>query len=356
MIFFEPIIPYTALSWYGSLVVLLGVALYLLFAALFLNPRTGAVIHRPSGTRPAPSQAVLDGSLQLKIVTFNIADGYLFTANRAERMRAIGALLTKLDPDIVGLQESFVSGDRQILLQALAQSRLRYHADYPAATVGNGLLTLSAFPITEVQFHRFQNNNPWYKIHQGDWWAGKGVGLARICLPSEQRIDFFNLHAQPDRRDPDNRKVRALQMDEMAVFINRSTSDVVSALVVGDFNTSIEAPDLRQAMNKARMHPAVTLDTGIDAILAVDAPGYEVKAIDTIRLRGVTQGRSAAIFLDRAPTLVELWRMRCGPAETTPLSDHDGFMSTLSITFSQNAPPTQKAGRTFQPDERPPDA
>jgi endonuclease/exonuclease/phosphatase family metal-dependent hydrolase len=284
--------------------------------------------------------------LQLKIVTFNIADGYLFTANRAERMRAIGALLTKLDPDIVGLQESFVSGDRKILLQALSRSRLRYHAEYPAATVGNGLLTLSAFPITEVYFHRFKNSNPWYKIHQGDWWSGKGVGLARIRLPSGRKIDFFNLHAQPDRRDAANRRVRALQMEEMAVFVNRSTSDAVPALVVGDFNTGIEAPDLRQAMNKARMHPAVTLDTGIDTILAVDAPGYGVKVIDTIRLAGVAQGSAAAIFLDRAPTLVELWRMRFGPAEMTPLSDHHGVMSTLSITLNRNAPPKGKPGGT----------
>lgn len=327
---------YLAITCYGFLTLLLCLALCLLFAALVLNPRSKTAIHRSPGTKPALFQATPGRPLQLKIVTFNIADGYLFTTNRAERMRAIGALLANLDPDIVAIQESFILDDRKILLRALSPSRLRYYAEYPAATVGNGLLTLSAFPIMEARFHRFQHSNPWYKIHQGDWWAGKGVGLARIRLPSGQRIDFFNLHAQPDRRDADNRRVRALQMEEMAAFINRSTSDGVPALVAGDFNTSVQRPELRQAMRKARMQAAVTLDTGIDVILAVTAPGYRVRTLDTLRLTGTTQGSTAAIFLDRAPTPTEIWRMSFGRAQTTPLSDHNGFMSTLSIALTHN--------------------
>jgi endonuclease/exonuclease/phosphatase family metal-dependent hydrolase len=272
-------------------------------------------------------------------VTFNIADGYLFTTNRPERMRAIGTLLTKLDPDIVGIQESFVEKDRQILLNALAQSRLRYHADYPAATVGNGLLTLSAYPIVETVFHRFQNNNSWYKLHQGDWWAGKGVGLARIRLPSGSRIDFYNLHAQAERDDAANSEVRYLQMEELAAFVNNTKTSTNPAFVAGDFNTRMDQPDLQRAVKGARLRAAVTLNSGIDAIFAVDTPGYSVKAVETLPITGETTGSAAAIFLARAPTPKELWRMHFGPGEVTPLSDHSGFMSTVQISVEQSATP-----------------
>jgi endonuclease/exonuclease/phosphatase family metal-dependent hydrolase len=272
-------------------------------------------------------------------VTFNIADGYLFTTNRPERMRAIGALLTELDPDIVGIQESFVEKDREILLDALSKSRLRYHADYPAATVGNGLLTLSAYPIVETVFHRFQNNNPWYKIHQGDWWAGKGVGLARIRLPSGSRIDFYNLHAQAERNDAANSKVRFLQMGELAAFINNTKTVTAPAFVVGDFNTRMGRPDLQQAVEGARLKPAVTLDPGIDSIFAVETPGYSIAAVDTIPITGETTGNNSALFLARAPTPKELWRMHFGSREVTPLSDHKGFMSTVTITTTKSNTP-----------------
>jgi endonuclease/exonuclease/phosphatase (EEP) superfamily protein YafD len=308
-------------------------------AAFALNSHTGAATDYTSGlhlTSPPPS---LDRPLSLRIVTFNIADGYLFTTNRPERMHAIGALLTKLDPDIVGIQESFVEKDRQILLNALAQSRLRYFADYPAATVGNGLLTLSAYPIVETVFHRFQNNNPWYKLHQGDWWAGKGVGLARIRLPSGSRIDIYNLHAQAERNDAANNKVRYLQMGELAAFVNNTRTITNPAFVVGDFNTRMGRPDLQRAVEGARLRPAVTLNSGIDAIFSVETRGYSCKAVETLPITGETNGSAAAIFLSRAPTLKELWLMHYGPGEVTPLSDHSGFMSTVHVSGEQTTTP-----------------
>jgi endonuclease/exonuclease/phosphatase family metal-dependent hydrolase len=335
------ILNYLGIAWHGFISLLLFLMLGVMFAALILNPRSGAATYHASHASRPPSPTTPAQPLRLKIVTFNIADGYLFTTNRPERMRAIGELLTKLDPDVVGIQESFIQADRKLLLEALSQSRLRYRADYPAATLGNGLLTLSAYPIVEARFHRFRHNNPWYKMHQGDWWVGKGVGLARIALPSGCRVDFYNLHAQPDRGDTDNLHVRSLQMDEVAAFIKASKSDAAPALVVGDFNTSIEHPDLRQAMRNAGMKPAVTMNTGIDSILAVDTPKNRIHTMKTTRITGTTQGTSAAIFLSRAPTPREIWHMHFGPGETTPLSDHDGFMSTIAITNSTSSPTKQ---------------
>lgn len=331
---------YLKVFLYAFLSLLPPLLFCILLAAFILNTHTGAATDYTSGMHLTSSPRLHDRHLSLRVVTFNIADGYLFTTNRAQRMRAIGALLTELDPDIVGIQESFVEKDRTLLLDALSKSRLRYYAVYPAATVGNGLLTLSAYPIVETVFHRFQHNNPWYKIHQGDWWAGKGVGLARIRLPSGSRIDFYNLHAQAERGDKANGTIRYLQMREVSAFVNNTRSATTPAFVVGDFNTRIDQPDLRRVMEEARLAPAVTIDSGIDSILAAETPDCSIKAVETIPISGETTGNTAAIFLSRAPTLKELWRMHFGKGEVTPLSDHLGFMSTITITGIQSATPS----------------
>ena len=94
-------------------------------------------------------------------------------------MRAIGKLLADLQPDLVGIQEAFVSADREILVEQLRNTRLKYYKYFPSGLVGSGLWILSAFPIQETHFHRFPKNGKLYKIWHGDWWAGKGIALAR---------------------------------------------------------------------------------------------------------------------------------------------------------------------------------
>ncbi len=301
------------------------------FTALVLNPRTGAATDYHTSALLSATPPPLIEPTTLKIVTFNIACAYLFTSNRPERMREIGRVLTELDPDIVGIQESFVAKDREILLEALSESRLQYHADYPAATVGNGLLTLSAYPIVENYFHRFRVNNPWYKMHQGDWWAGKGVGLARILLPDGAVVDFYNTHAQAGRGDAANAAVRFEQMGELAAFMNQSRTGVGPAFIVGDFNTRMGRSDLERAMSEAGLLCAMTIESGIDFIFAAEDKRYNVETLDTIAITGETRGSKGALFLSRAPTPRELWRILFGPGEMTTLSDHKGFMSTIRI-------------------------
>lgn len=315
----------------GVMVLLLLLLAVIAFYAIFINPRVHAATDYKSSRYLATPPPPLEQPLILKIVTFNIADGYLFSTNRRERMQAIGALLTALDPDIVGIQESFVASDREVLLDALKGSRLLYHADYPAATVGNGLLTLSAYPIVESYFHRYRASNSWYKLHQGDWWAGKGVGLARIELPGGAQLDFYNTHAQAGRRDDANLQVKYEQMGELAAFINQSRSGTAPTFVVGDFNTKIGRADLQHAIDEAKLVPMVSMDTGIDLILTVDDPHYHTQIRETLPIEGVTQGSNAAVFLSRAPGLRELWNMHFGEGQETPLSDHRGYLSAITV-------------------------
>ncbi|HPO17196.1 MAG TPA: endonuclease/exonuclease/phosphatase family protein [Candidatus Hydrogenedentes bacterium] len=311
---------------------LIVLVLIVLFAAVFINPQIQAEQNLARSSLLLAPPPPLREPLTLKIVTYNVADAYLFTGNREERMRAIAAKLVELDADLVGLQESFVQADRNILLSVLAGSKLHHHMLFPGATVGNGLLILSAFPIQEAFFHRYEHSNPWYKLWQGDWWAGKGVGLARVMLPNGAIIDFYNTHAQAGRGDPGNAAVRSGQMKELTDFIKESRLPGGLAFVVGDFNTRRGNMDLEYAVEHAGMQETMTLDSGIDQIFALNTPHYVHETLETIRIDGTTQGSRPEFFLSRAPSPSELWNAWHGKPGMTALSDHSGFMSTIRIT------------------------
>ena len=305
--------------------------LIILFTAAFINPRVQAEQSLARSSLLLAPPPPLHDPLTLKVVTFNIADAYLFTGNRQERMRAIAAKLTELDPDLVGLQESFVKTDRNVLLDSLASSRLKHHIRFPGATVGNGLLILSAFPIKEAFFYRYRHSNPWYKLWQGDWWAGKGVGLARVLLPNGGVIDFYDTHAQAGRGDTGNAIARSGQMKELAEFIAKSRLPNGLAFIVGDFNTRKGQPDIETAVSQAGLKWAMTLEPGIDHIFSISSPCYVYDTLETIRIRGTAQGSHPEFMLGHAPSFQEVWNGWFGKPGLTALSDHLGVMSSIRV-------------------------
>lgn len=264
----------------------------------------------------------LSAPLEIKVVTFNIQDTWVVGRNRPERMRAIGAKLSLMDPDIVGFQEAFIPEDIEILKEELKDSRLKHWQYYPSGAVGSGVLTASVWPIKEVFFHRYTMAGQWWKIYQGDGAAGKGVGLARVELPDGQGfIDFFNTHAQagygnPYYRDP----VRVSQMTELGQFVTGARLPNSPTLVVGDLNCRIGDKDYEKAIEHGKLVRQMTTDSRIDHILAVDDPNYtyEVLATEEIAEKFPIRG-----------TMLEL-------------SDHSGWMSTLRIT-PKSATPTPAA-------------
>jgi endonuclease/exonuclease/phosphatase family metal-dependent hydrolase len=313
------------------LLAVIAVAGFVGLAALG-NARVDAPTAFATSRLRAEPQRALAGPLELRVVTFNIADGYGFTNNRSERMRAVAKTLRGLDPDLVGLQESFVEKDRALLLAGLAGSRLAHHVRFPGATVGNGLLILSAFPIEEAWFHRYASNNPWWRLGEGDWWAGKGIGLARVRLPDGSLLDFFDTHAQAGRDNPANELVRLAQMEELARFVREARIPGVPALVVGDFNTRPAAPDYALAVRETPLIRMMTVDSEIDHVFAVPDAALVYEALGTEEISGTLATPRPEMFLDRAPTLGEIGTMLFGPPGTSRLSDHPGYLARVRIT------------------------
>lgn len=265
-------------------ILLLALVLFVCVMALF-NGRTGSNTDHASSPLAQHPPSPLAAPITLRVVTFNVQDLPLVSRYRPERMRAIGAKLMLLDPDIVGFQEAFVAADREILIEELSMTRLAHFVYYPSGTSGSGLLIASAFPLKETYFHRYTVSNPWYKLWEGDWWAGKGVALARIALPDSQGyLDFYNTHAQAGYGNPAYALLRTTQMSELAAFVNETRTGTSPALVVGDFNCRIGQADYAAAVEGAGLVRLMDLESRIDHIFGVMDAAYTMETVATTKI------------------------------------------------------------------------
>ena len=288
--------------------------LLMVLVAMALHGRTGVPGDLSASAALREPPVGLSEPLTLKVVTFNIQDLYIAGKDRPLRMRAIGAKLYTLDPDLVGFQEAFVSADRALLLKELAPTRLQYHQYFPSAIAGSGLLVASAFPIQEVYFRQYTASNPWYKVWEGDWWAGKGVALARLALPDGGTLDFYNTHAQAGYGNPAYDVVRKQQMLELAAFIHESRCAAAPGLLVGDMNCRPGDEDFESAVSGAGLVRAMIGDSRIDHIFSLPDGSYTVAVTATEPIEAT---------------------VKLGEKMLT-LSDHTGYMSTITIRPAQN--------------------
>lgn len=245
------------------------------YTATFINGRIGVQAAYSTSHLLANPPERLKEPVDLKIVTFNIQDLYIVGQNRPERMRAIGAKLTELDPDIVGFQEAFVYDERQILLDALKDSRLKYSMYYESGTIGSGLLIVSAYPIRETFFHRYTANNDWYRLWEGDWWAGKGMALARIELPGGGYLDLYDTHAQADYGRAANEEVRLSQMQEASHFVLDTRTGTAPTFLLGDFNCRAGEADYEHIVSTLNLTRLLEGRPRIDHVFAMADPAYE---------------------------------------------------------------------------------
>lgn len=281
-----------------------------LLIAVPFNSRTGSETDLAKSTMISEPPAPLSKEVTLKIVTFNIQDLLVVARDHVARMKAIGETLTQLDPDIVGIQEGFIEKHRKVLLDALSTSRLKYSQYYPSATVGSGKFILSAYPIVEAFFHRYTVSNPWYKFYEGDWWAGKGVGLARIQLPEGAGfVDFYDTHLQAGYGNPAYVPVREAQMCQLVSFIKKSATGTSPAFLVGDLNCDTDSEAFKIAQNDGGLERLMTMESHIDHILGLRNAKYVFETL-------VTQPIQRTITV---------------PGGKNTLSDHTGWISTIRI-------------------------
>ena len=173
----------------------------------------------------------------LRVLTLN-AWGLPFAKRKSQRMRNIGAELARGNYDIIGLQEIWDTKDLTPILAGACASGIQYHHYFSSGLVGSGLAILSRYPIREVDFRRFRLIGSAETCYHGDYFAGKGIGFARVQTPFAE-VDVYVAHtiAQYHEDDADGYKAhRAAQHYEMARYIT-TQSPTNPVIVLGDLNT-----------------------------------------------------------------------------------------------------------------------
>lgn len=170
----------------------------------------------------------------LTILTLNTW-GAPYAKDIKGRMNAIVTEVTRLHPDIICLQEVFLSQYRQILLDGLHKTW--QHAQYfPSGLLGSGLLTLSRYPITQSAFLSYRLSGK--PERQQDYWVKKGIGFTLIKTPFGH-VAVFNTHTHA-QYEPQND-------NEYAVFTNSNLYEAMRfvkthgvpypTILCGDMNT-----------------------------------------------------------------------------------------------------------------------
>jgi sphingomyelin phosphodiesterase 2 len=265
----------------------------------------------------AHGQSDRDRASEIVVVTWNVQDLYFAGQDRKRRMRLIGQTLADLNPDVVAIQEAFIKKDRDELIAQLGDSRLQNHAYFGHGVSGSGLLILSALPILEISFHQYQNKGKWYKIWEGDYWAGKGAALVRVPLGKNAGVlDFYNTHMQASYVEPDsfdaNAPVRLEQMKELRDFVLKTSRPGNPAILAGDFNCKPGSDDYQLLVEGAGLERLLSVDTELDHILAKKKPQWNYQASPT-----------QVLTTARDPKAV---------GEEIRLSDHDGYLTKITLS------------------------
>lgn len=286
---------------------------------MFAGCGTGTThLHRGETSRAKSGRDVAD----IVVVTYNVQDLYVGGRDRRRRMRLLGSTLATLDPDVVAIQEAFIERDRDELLAQLGDGRLQHHAYFGHGTAGSGLLVLSALPILETAFHRFENRGKWYKLWEGDYWAGKGTALVRISLGEGVGVlDFYNIHAQASYVKQGsfdaNAPVRLEQMAELRDFVLRTSRPDNPVILAGDFNCRQGSEDYQFLVEGVKLKRLLTVATEWDHIFAMEKSRWNCQATPT---RVLTSAKDPD-----------------AENEEVRLSDHDGYLAKITITRKEEA-------------------
>uniref|UniRef100_A0AAR5PU77 sphingomyelin phosphodiesterase n=1 Tax=Dendroctonus ponderosae TaxID=77166 RepID=A0AAR5PU77_DENPD len=180
-------------------------------------------------------------ALDFKVFTLNCWGLAVVSKNRKARISAIADLLALHPFDVVCLQEVWTNRDYRLLKEKLACVLPHSHYFYSGVT-GSGICIFSKHPIEETFFHQWSVNGYIHKLHHGDWWGGKGVGMCRLKVQQEAETYFVNvysthLHAEYNRSSDDYQAHRVLQTYDTAQFILLTSGSADLIVLAGDLNT-----------------------------------------------------------------------------------------------------------------------
>jgi hypothetical protein len=172
----------------------------------------------------------------IRIATINMWGvsvlGFDWAEDVDERFAALARRVgeNRSDLDILLVQEAWKDGARRAFLDDReVASQFPYRIDAVEHPGGSGLVLLSALPIEETRFLRFESQGNCWKFWEADCIGGKGVLAARIrfggqpiWVANTHLIACYSASLEPgqscDEFD-DNGEYRAAQLKELLVFL-----------------------------------------------------------------------------------------------------------------------------------------
>jgi endonuclease/exonuclease/phosphatase family metal-dependent hydrolase len=274
--------------------------------------------------------------LKLRVLTFNTWGVPFFSRQRAARIRAIGRALSRLNADVIGLQEAFFARDRAVIAKGAAEAGLVYNHYFASGVMGSGLFTLSRYPIVETSFLRFQLNGRPQDLIRSDYYAGKGVGRVRVQTPVGP-FDVYNAHFiapylefGPDRFSSH----RVAQALEASRYI-RTQSGPVPSVLTCDLNCFPDDLTYRTIVSGSLVETYSEANLASDAVTVTDRSGYATihppARFDYIFARSASCGTlkvtGSRIVMDGIPNP--------NPEGLVGYSDHYGVLTEFDL-----APPS----------------
>lgn len=173
----------------------------------------------------------------INILTLNCWGIPYVSQNKNARMIAIAEKFATENYDIICLQEVWSVEDFK-MIKVKTQEQLPYSHYFYSGVLGSGICILSKFPVKDVMFHKWSLNGYVHKIHHGDWFGGKGVGLCRLQIHNMNiNVYITHLHAEYNSHSDEYIAHRILQAFDTAQFIKMTSGGVDSVILGGDLNT-----------------------------------------------------------------------------------------------------------------------
>ncbi|KAK9881597.1 hypothetical protein WA026_016466 [Henosepilachna vigintioctopunctata] len=205
---------------------------------------------------------------------------------------------------------------------------------------------LSKYPIVDVYFHQWAVNGYIHKIHHGDWFGGKGVGLCKLKVDNYYvNVYTAHLHAEYNRECDEYMAHRVIQAFDTAQFIHFTSGGVDLVVLAGDLNTEpgdlayrllLTVPGLTDSFVKAQISEGIKSTTNesrnnsytSSSLKKRDACG---KRIDHIMYH---PGSNLQVFLKKYDLPLE----DRVPNKRFSYSDHEAISAILHINGDMASP------------------
>ncbi|XP_071645128.1 putative neutral sphingomyelinase [Temnothorax longispinosus] len=279
--------------------------------------------------------------ISVNVLTLNCWGIPYVSRDRCTRITAIAEKCASREYDIVCLQEVWSVEDFK-LIKTKAQEVLPYSHYFYSGVFGSGVCILSRYPIYDVMFHKWPLNGYVHKVHHGDWFGGKGVGLCKIKIHNMNvNVYVTHLHAEYNRENDEYMAHRVLQAFDTAQFV-RMTSGGADAIVLGgDLNT--EPSDLAYKIIRGVAGLADTCPNSASHIGTNECANNSYTSSKVARTNPDGKRIDHIMYLGSKTVKVEVTNFQHPlpnrvPYKNFSYSDHEAIMATLKFTNDKHVP------------------